>query len=586
MRFTKNFCAIVSFVAVVTSAQIWAQAPAPAGNDVRLRDALRQALDNQTPRATTPVTPVLLTPTLPALTPPTTPAATGSAPVAAWNYSTNVVNVSLTLDEAIRLALEHNLTLQVERYTPLIAEYDHRKLYGAYDPLFSAGVRRDNNLREAGGLNLNTGNTTPGTRSRSYAGDLGLTGLLPTGTRYDLGHTSTRNKVTTPREIGTNSFGDSVFVKSTDVTWDSRAAGTITQPLLRDFWIDDTRLNIKLSGRQVTRSVLDLERSIMLIASQVEQAYYDLIAFRELVRVAEADLGVKKQFFNEQHRRVEVGTLAPLEEKIAQSAQAAAEITLLFARNNAITGEAILKGLIRDNFLSQLNIRLALTDRLLAVPATFELQDAVKYSLETRPDLQSLRVSLEQLQIQLKYDKNQLYPRLDLTATLGYNGLDRNFGASLEDISDRNFEQTSIGASISFPLWSQRERHQIKSTRAALAQSVVFVKQLEETIIQEVEFQGRLIETYWRAIPLAREQTAAAQAALEAEQKKLGVGKSTSFNVLTLASDLSRAQGNEVTTLRDYNKALAELAYRKGSTLERWRIDRPTRPTKSPSKTK
>ena len=401
-----------------------------------------------------------------------------------------------------------------------------------------------------------------------------------------MSHSSTRNKVTTPREIGTNSFGDPVFAKSTDSTWDSRAAATLTQPLLRDFWIDQTRLNIKLSGRAVTRSQLDLERSIMLIASQVEQAYYELIALRELVRVSETDVGVKKQFYGEQRRRVEVGTLAPLEEKIAQASLAAAEISLLYANNNAASGEAVLKGLVRDNFLSQLNTRLALTDRLLAVPATFELQDAVKYSLETRPDLQSMRISLEQLQIQLKYDKNQLYPRLDVTGTLGYNGLDRNLGGSLEDIADRNFEQTAIGAALSFPLWSQAEHNKIRSTKAALAQNVLMVKQLEETIIQEVELQGRLIETYWRAIPLTREQTAAAQAALEAEQKKLAAGKSTSFNVLRLASDLALAQGNEIATLRDYNKALAELAYRKGATLERWRIDRPARSTKPASKSK
>jgi outer membrane protein TolC len=588
MRFTKKLYALVSSVAVATSAQVGAQAPAPAGgNDEQLREALRKALDGQAP-STTPATanPVVPAPTIPTPTTPLLmPVATSSVPTMAWSNSTNVINVSLTLDEAIRLALEHNLDLQVARYVPIIADYDRRALYGAYDPTFSAGIRRINNLREAGGLNLNTGNTTPGTRSRTYAGDLGLNGLLPSGMTYEFSHTSQRNQVTTPREIGTNSFGDPVFFKQTDTTWDSAAALTATQPLLRDFWIDDTRLSIKLGRRAVTRSQLDLERQIMLVVNTVEQTYYDVIALRELVRVGEADVAVKKQFFDEQRRRVEVGTLAPLEEKLAQSALAASEIALIRARNDAATGEALLKGLVRDNFLSQLNTRLALTDRLLPVPATFDLQDSVKYSLEMRPDLQSMRVMLDQLEVQLKYDKNQLFPRLDLSGTLGYNGLDKNLGGSLEDIADRNFEQSSIGLALSFPLWSQRERNALKSTKAALAQSVVMVKQLEETIIQEVELQGRLIATYWQTIPMTREQTAAAQAALEAEQKKLAAGKSTSFNVLELASALTSAQANEITTLRDYNKALAELAFRKGSTLERWRIDRPARPTTPPSRT-
>lgn len=590
MRFTNNFCAIVSSVAVVTSAHVQAQAPAPAGNDEQVRDALRKALDTPAAAPTTPAAPAPVAPTPVAAT-PAVPAATSQASVLVpppsdpiWQ-TTNIINVSLSLDEAIRLALVHNLTLQVERYTPIIAEYDWRSLYGAYDPLFSAGIRRDNNTREAGGLNLNTGRQTPGTRSRTYYGDLGLSGLLPSGATYGLSEYSQRNKVTTPQAIGTNSFGQPVYVKNTDETWDSAAAATLTQPLLRDFWIDGTRLSIKLGERAVTRSQLDLERQIQFVVNTVEQAYYDLLGHHETVRVLESDVAVKKQFYDEQHRRVEVGTLAPLEEKLAQSELSKAEILLIYARNNALTAEATLKGLIRDNFLSQLNTRLALTDRLLPVAATFDLQGAVKYSLEARPDLQSLRVSLDQLQIQLKYDKNQLYPRLDVSGTLGYNGLDRNLGGSLDDIADRNYEQTSFGAALSFPLWTQRERNALKSTKAALAQSVMMVKQLEETIIQDVEVQVRLLETYWTTIPLTRQQTAYSQAALEAEKKKLEAGKSTTYNVLQLVSALAVSQNNEYATLRDYNKALAELAFRKGSTLERWRIDRPTRSTKPSGKT-
>ena len=583
MRFTKKFYAIVSSVAVVTAVPVWAQAPA-GGNDDQLRDALRKAMDN---RASTPAPIVPVEPSAPApkTAPLLTPVMPAVAPFATGTNSANPTSVSLTLEEAIRLALEHNLDLQVARYTPLIAEYDWRAEYGAYDPTFTATARRNNNLREAGGLNLNTGNTTPGTRSQTYSGELGLAGQLPTGASYDLNHISQRNKVTTPRGIGTNSFGDPVFFKSTDVTWESQAAASLTQPLLRDFWIDNTRRRIKIGQRALTRSQLDLERQIELVVNAVEQAYYDLIALHELVRVSEADVAVKNQFFGEQRRRVEVGTLASLEEKLAQSEVARAEILLLYARNNAASGEAILKGLVRDNFLSQLNTRLALTDRLLPVPATFELQDAVKYALETRPDLQSLRVQLEQSQVQLKYDQNQMFPRLDVFGTLGYNGLDRNLGGSLRDIRDRSFEQTGVGASLSFRLWNQAERNNVKATKAELAQNVVIVKQLEETIIRDVETQGRLLDTYWRAIPLTREQTIYAQAALEAEQKKLGAGKSTSFNVLQLASALTAAQANEITTLRDYNKALSELSFRKGSTLERWRIDRPARSTKPASKT-
>lgn len=575
MRFTTTFCAIVSLLCGLAVPEVTAQAGNPAAVDSQVRDALRKALDAEAPPATAaPVAPAAVTKPAPESTPQVAPR------VVLVPSSTNATTASLSLDEAIRLALVHNLSLQVQRYTPLIAEYDRRTLYGAYDPTFSSGVGWNETLREPGGINLNTGNTTPGTRSETRNAYAGLTGYLPSGMTYGLSHNVDRNYVATPQFVGTNSFGEAVYVKSSDTTYGSLAQFTATQPLLRDFWIDGTRLSIQLARRNVTISQLDLERMMMTVINTVEQAYYELIAQREVVRVREADVTVRKQFYDEQRRRVEVGTLAPLEEKLAQSEVAAAEIALLYARNDAVTAENNLKGLIRDDFLGQLNVRLSLTDSLLAVPATFDLQNAVQDSLQARPDLQAQRVNLEKLQIQLKYDYNQLFPRLDLTGTLGYNGLDQELSGALRDIRERTYDQNSVGLALSFPLTMHAERNARKSTKAAQAQAVVAVKQLEEAIIQEVEGQIRLLRTAWSAIPLTREQTAYAQAALEAEQKKLAAGKSTSFEVLSLARALTTAQVNEIATLRDYNRALSELAFRKGATLQRWRIDRPVPPSK------
>lgn len=584
MRFSTKVCAIVSSLGVALATQVMAQSPAPANEEDRLREALRRALDAQTPPVITPEAPPVV-PVTPVVPPPSTtlvppPSVTPVPRMEAPGAYTNVVSVPLSLEEAVRLALVHNLGLQVARYTPMIAEYDRRSLYGVYDPTFSSRVGRAESLREPGGINVNTGNLQPGTRSRTDVFEAEVTGLLPSGGSYGLSHVVNNNKVRTPQFIGTNEFGLPEFLNFGTDTWNSRAGITAVQPLLRDFWIDRARLAIKLGRTAVTISELDLEAQVMTVVNQVEQAYYDLIAARDLVRVREADVTVKKQFFDEQRRRVEVGTLAPLEEKLAQSELALSETALLFGRNEAATAEALLKGLIRENFLNHVNTHLVLTDRLLAVPATFELQNAVEEALLSRPDLQAQRVFLERFQIQLKYDKNQLLPRLDLQGTLGYNGLDTTLGGALKDIERREYRDTFYGVAITLPLTFTAERNNVKSTRAALAQQVVAVKNLEELIIRELENQIRLLRTHWTAIPLTREQVAYAQAALEAEQKKLQAGKSTSYNVLQLTSDLTTAQNIEIANLRDYNKALAELAFRKGKTLDRWRIDPPVRPNR------
>jgi outer membrane protein TolC len=206
-----------------------------------------------------------------------------------------------------------------------------------------------------------------------------------------------------------------------------------------------------------------------------------------------------------------------------------------------------------------------------------ELFEAFKEAVEKRPDLQSERLRLEKQQIQLKYDLNQLFPSLDVFATWGLNGLDPHLGGALDDISSRNFPQETYGLSLSFPLTMWKERNNLKSTRMSKAQQIITLKKTEETIIQEVDFQIRLLRTTWETIPLRRAQTAYEEAALEAEKKRLDAGKSTSFNVLKIASDLTKARSDEIGTLRDYNQAISELNFRKGTTLERWHIDPPRR---------
>lgn len=590
MRFSKKLCVLMASFALAALTPPASAQDTPGNNDSQLRDALRKTLQGETTPSTQPAVPTTPQPVTPAPTtvvPPTTPgtSTTTSAPTVytpGLLLTTNVTAMGtgavarLSLREAIELSLIHNLEMQVQRYFPIIEDYRRRGLYGYYDPVLTSSVRRQTEERESGGFNPNTGEAFPGTETEVDTFSAALGGYLPTGMRYDLGHNVNEIDATAPTLI--DFLGTNILVVQRSVTWNSDALFAAQQPLLRNLWIDVPRLAIQQARRDVRISELTYERLIMDVLNRVEQAYYDLIAARELIRVGESDVAVKKQFFDEQRRRVEVGTLAPLEEKLAQSELALSEINLIAYRRDAANAEAILKGLISDNFVAQLNTRVEPTDKLLALPENQDPYDAFREAVAKRPDLHAQRVELERRQIQLKFTFNQLFPSLDIFATYGANGLDRRFGGALDDISRREYPNHSYGLALSFPLSMHAERQQHKGAKASVEQQVLAFKQLEETVIQEVETQLREQRTAWNSIALRREQVVYQQSALEAEQKKLAAGKSTSFNVLSIASALTSAQANEIGTLRDYNKAMAELAFRKGTTLERWKIDPPTRP--------
>ena len=102
------------------------------------------------------------------------------------NAQTNEVpKRTLSLDECVAIALDHNLTIQITRYNPMIAGYSLAGIYGDYEPTLSLSVIHDYSL-SPGGVD-DQGRPFGGTESESDRLSGGLQGLLPLGTTYNLG---------------------------------------------------------------------------------------------------------------------------------------------------------------------------------------------------------------------------------------------------------------------------------------------------------------------------------------------------------------------------------------------------------------
>jgi len=95
------------------------------------------------------------------------------------------------------------------------------------------------------------------------------------------------------------------------------------------------------------------------------------------------------------------------------------------------------------------------------------------------------------------------------------------------------------------------------------------LKKLEQDIMIQIDDAVKLAQTSFERVDATKQARLYAEAALEAEQKKLENGKSTSFVVLQLQRDLTTARSQEIRALADYNQALAGLALNEGSVFER-----------------
>jgi outer membrane protein TolC len=481
---------------------------------------------------------------------------------------TNVLNTrSMSLQEAIDSALQHNFDVQISRYMPDLARFSLQGSYSAWDPtLFASG--QHNYSLTPGGLDAQN-RPYQGAETDTDSFSSGIQGQLPWGMTYTLAGNASDAWGTRPgallneRDAFENSTANAAFSQ-------------LRQPLLRNLWIDSSRATILINKNRLKYSEQTLRLQIMTSVAQVEQAYYNLIFARENVKVQEAALQLAERLLWENKKKVEVGQMAPLDEKQAESQAASSRADLLSAQRALDAQENVLKSLITDNYTTLHDIHLIPAENLIAVPPLLNLQDSWEKALRLRPDVVQARLDVQRSQITVRLDKNQMFPQLDLIGQYGYagsstkiNGNGGEFSDAFSQIADRANPYWYYGASFSYPLGNIGARNNYKAAKAAKVQTELVLKQKEQTVLIAVDDAVKLVQTDFARVEATREARGFAQAALDAEQKKLENGKSTSFFVLQYQRDLTSARFQEIQALAQYNNDLAQLAFQEGSTLER-----------------
>jgi outer membrane protein TolC len=484
-------------------------------------------------------------------------------PAHAQTVSTNNAR-PITLAEVVTLALQHNFDVQIQRFDPELARYSLNINYGAYDPvLVLQGLHRYS--LSPGGIDEQTrvfqGSET---ESDEFAGS--ISGLAPTGLNYQLSARASDQYGTRPDLV---TGGRTPFENATA----NAAAATLTQPLLRNFWIDTPRANIYISKNRLKYSEQALRFRLMQTINAVEQAYYNLIFARENLKVQEAAVLSADRLVQENKKKVEVGAMAPLDERSAEAQASASRAQLIDAQRAVEAQENILKNLITDQYAEWHDVNLIPAENLIAVPEVLNLQQSWQNGMRLRPDLAQARLDLERSEIFMKLDFNQLFPSLDVIGQYGYQGSGNEFSRALGQVKDMDNPFWYYGAQLRYPLGSRIERNNYKTSKVQKKQAELLFKQKEQSVLVEIDDAVKQIRSSFERITATRDARAFAESALDAEQKKLENGKSTSYEVLLKQRDLTAARFDEIQALAQYNIAIAQLAFREGTTLDRHKLN-------------
>jgi HAE1 family hydrophobic/amphiphilic exporter-1 len=470
----------------------------------------------------------------------------------------------VSLKDCIQLALTHNFDVRIQRFNPVIEFNALRADYGGYDPSLTVSGKASHN---------NVGQWTQVTSTNgvsSYvvvpqisdvdAFNSAVGGSTPWGLQYNLSGDVAQTEFNSPGSPASENASGQI-------------GASVTQPLLKNFWIDTTRMTIQVAKNRLRYSEQGLRLQLITTVAAVQTAYDELIYAQENVKVQQEALTLAQTQLDQDRQRVVVGSLAPLDVQQDEAQAASSQASLIAARNTLSVDQNTLKNLLTDDYAHWYKTNLQPTETLSAVLQLFDLQDCWGKGLTKRPDLLQARLNADQQGITLKFDRNQLYPELDLQATYGYNGSGHVYSGAFDQYAEADHPYYSYGASISIPLDNTRARNTLKADKATFEQELLTLKQLEQTVMVGIENAVQQVASDYEGVQASKQARIYAEAALDAEQKKYSVGKSTTFTVLQLQSTLTTDRGAEIRSIANYNEDLAKLAQQEGTTLDELNIN-------------
>jgi outer membrane protein TolC len=216
------------------------------------------------------------------------------------------------------------------------------------------------------------------------------------------------------------------------------------------------------------------------------------------------------------------------------------------------------------------------------------VQDLISEAFQNRPDLQAAALQIANAEISLQGSRNQLRPELDFVAILQNNGLAGQinplsttallappppdflggFGAALAQVLRRNFPTYGAGLQLTLPLRNRVAQADVVRDELQYRQTQIRRQQLENQVRLEVEDALISIERSRAAYEAAVQTRILQEQSIEAEQKRYGVGLSTTFLVIQYQNLVAQARSTEAVARGAYAKALAALDRAIGATLE------------------
>jgi len=406
---------------------------------------------------------------------------------------------------------------------------------------------------------------------------------FPTGTLMTVGFNNTRT------------WESSIF-NSLNPTLVPDFTFQVRQHLLQGFGFDPNLRYIRIARNNKQITEITFRDQVITTVSQIENIYWDLVNAYENVAVQQRALDLTNKTLSDNQKQVAQGTLAPLNLVQSESAVATAKQNLIAAQVNLQLEQLLMKNAITRNMADPaLAVAQVIpTDTLNTTEEykTPSVDDLIAEALKQRPEVATARLTLTNNVVTRKSIRNELLPALDLYAFYGATALGgpanplctnasyctppnfpTSYGGAFSNLFNSSAPDKGVGVNLSIPLRNRQVQADQVRNDLEYRQAQMLLQQTENTIMLQVRQAQFALESNWAALQAAISARDYAAEALDAEQKKLFMGASTSTLVLQASSNLTQAQSSVLAAATNYEKSKVQLDLSTADTLSRLGID-------------
>jgi len=474
----------------------------------------------------------------------------------------------LSIDEAVKLALEQNLGIQIQRIDPQISDVGISQARSFWSPQLSSNLSRQSQSQAA--TNSFAGGQT--VDNSTFASQVAISQQLPWGAFYSANWNSSR-------------FSSTSLFQDFKPLLSSNIVAQFSQPLLRNYSIDQIRQQVQNSQKLRDLSDIQLGAVITQTSRNVRNAYWDLSYAIDNLTAQQESLKLAQQSLSDNRKRVEIGTLAPIDIVQAQAEVASNEERVILAEAAIKRAQDNLRTLILDPATPDFwTTAFQPTDAAPFNELGVDTEAAVRNALDKRSDLKSAKNSIERSDVDIRYLRNQILPDINAQATYVTRGVGgtqfsranleaaaaglpvtrqvinaRGFGTVLGDVFQSAYPDWTVGVQISYPLGTSTAQTNLARAKLQYQQAQTQMKNLEMQVAGQVREFARQVQTNQKRVLSARASRELQEKKLEAEEKKLAAGMSQSFFVFQAQRDLAFARTAEIQAIADYNKSVVDF---------------------------